>query len=236
VIAAARETEVLLEQLGLTEYSSIPLPIDEEKFRPRVDCTSAAQELGLIAEEDVVLFVGRLNEFKDPLTLVQAAPYVLVERPTTRFVIVGDGPQAPALRVAIRDLGLQEVVHLMGARRDVERFLALSKVFVALSPIENAWSMTIAEAMRMRVPCIITRAGRTEEVFTHMKNAYLIEPDNEKAAAAAILDLLSDAQKRESLIDGACNLLKQHGKDSERISKRTLDLYQEVLEKELDQR
>jgi glycosyltransferase involved in cell wall biosynthesis len=214
----------------MKEYSTIPLPVDEERFRPGVDYASVAEELGLAAEEDVVLFVGRLSEFKDPLTFVEAAPHVLAERPATRFIVVGYGPQVADLRGAVEDLELQDAVQLVGARRDVEKFLALSKVFVALSPIENAWSMTITEAMRMRVPCIITRAGRTEEVFTHLEDAYLVEPRNKEAVAGAILDLLSDEERRRRLIEGALRLLKKHGKDSGSISTRTLALYRRVME------
>jgi len=230
VVAAAPETEALLQELGIA-YHSIPLPIDEETLQPGMAPGAVGDELGLRPEDDVVTFVGRLNEFKDPLTLVRAAPLVLARRPQTSFVIVGDGPLVNELRAAVVGLGLQHAVHLAGARRDVGRFLALSKLFVALSPVENAWSMTIAEAMHMRVPCIITRAGQTERLFTHLQDAYLVEPESETELAEAIIYLLSREKKRKHLIQGATALLQKHGKDTESIMQRTLSLYQAVLER-----
>ena len=230
VVAAAPETEELLQELGI-EYHSIPLPIDKESFQPGMDPGTVAKELGLQPGDDVVTFVGRLNEFKDPLTLIRAAPLVLAQRPQVHFVIVGDGPLAANVRASVADLGLQHAVHLVGARRDVGRFLTLSKAFVALSPVENAWSMTIAEAMHMRVPCIITRAGQTERLFTHLQDAYLVEPESETELAEAIIYLLSREKKRKHLIQGATALLQKHGKDTESIMQRTLSLYQAVLER-----
>ena len=228
VIAAAPETEALLQEMQVA-YHSIPLPIDEEALQPGMTTGAVADELGLRPEDDVVTFVGRLNEFKDPLTLVRAAPLVLARRPQTRFVIVGDGPLAGDLRAAVSSLGLERAVHLIGARRDAGRFLALSKLFVALSPVENAWSMTIAEAMHMRVPCIITRAGRTEQLFTHLEDSFLIPPRDERALAEAILRLLTRKEERDRLVHGALSLMKQHGKDSESIVRRHLAVYESLV-------
>jgi len=231
VVAAAPETEALLQKLGITGYHSIPLPIDEEAFRPGMDAGAIAEEFGLRPGDEVVTFVGRLNEFKDPLTLVRAAPLVLAQRPQARFVIVGDGPLADELRAAVVGLGLERVVHLAGARCDVGCFLALSKLFVALSPVENAWSMTIAEAMHMRVPCVITRAGQTERLFTHLEDSFLIPPGNEGALAEVIVLLLSCKEERDRLARGALALLQRYGKDNASIVQRTLSLYQAVLDR-----
>jgi len=230
VVAAATETEVLLQKLGVKHYHFIPLPIDEQAFQPGMDPGIVSEEIGVQPGDDVVTFVGRLNDFKDPLTLVRAAPLVLARRPRTHFVIVGDGPLAADLRATVVNLGLGDVVHLVGARRDVGRFLALSKVFVALSPVENAWSMSIAEAMHMKIPCIITRAGQTERLFTHMQDSYLIEPRDETALAEAILCLLAKEDKRIRLAQGALALLRKHGKDTESIMQKLLGVYSVVLE------
>ncbi len=228
VVAAAPETEALLQEMGVA-YRSIPLPIDEGMLQPGMSPGAVAGELGLRVGDDVVTFVGRLNEFKDPLTLIRAAPLVLARRPQTHFVIVGDGPLADDLRAAVDNLGLGQAVHFAGARRDVGHFLALAKLFVALSPVENAWSMAIAEAMHMRVPCIITRAGRTEQLFTHLEDSFLIPPGDENALAEAIVRLLSREEERDRLVRGALNLMKRHDKDTGSIVQRYLAVYESVV-------
>ncbi len=230
VVASTPETEVLLQRLGITEYHAIPLPIDEAAFQPGMGAGPVAEELGLRPGDDVVTFVGRLNEFKDPLTLIRAVPLVLAERPQTRFVIVGDGPLTEELQATVHQQGIEQAVHLMGARGDTGRFLALSKLFVALSPVENAWSMTIVEAMHMRVPCIITWAGQTEQLFTHREDACLIPPRDARALATAIVELLARDEERDRLVRGALTLLQRHGRENESIAQRTLSLYRAVLD------
>lgn len=232
VIAPTEEMEALLADMGISDCHPIPLPVDEEKFGPEVDRESAAKRTGLPLKGDVVTFVGRLSAFKDPKTFVRAVPHVLSRRPQTDFVIVGDGPLFEDVRALVTDLNVEHAVHLAGMRRDVENFLALSKLFVALSPIENVWSMTIAEAMHTQVPCIITRAGRTEQVFTHLENGYLIPPQDEEALADGIVELLSHEQRRRDIVDGALALLEAYGKDSRSIVQRTMAVYQSIVDEE----
>jgi glycosyltransferase involved in cell wall biosynthesis len=195
-----------------------------------MDPGATAEELGLESQDDVVLFVGRLCQFKDPVTLIRAMPLVLAQRPQTKFVVVGDGPLTAKLHTTVNNMGLGHALHFVGARGDVECFLALSKVFVALSPVENVWSMTIAEAMHMRVPCIITRAGQTEQVFTHGRDSYLVEPEDKVQLAKAIVYLLSEEDVRRQLTQGALALLQEHDRDTESIVRRMLALYQTAVD------
>jgi glycosyltransferase involved in cell wall biosynthesis len=225
VVAAAKETELLLQKMGITRYHAIALPINEAKFKPTRNPGNLWDEIGIHPGSDVVTFVGRLIEFRDPSTLIRAVPSVLAQRPQTKFVIVGDGPLAPNLRSSIDDLGVGHAVHLVGARGDVERFLAISKLFVALSPVDNIWSMALTEAIHMRVPCILSLSGQTKNVFTHLKDSYLVEPRNEVQLANAIVYLLSREDILEQLKIGALRLLIEHGKDRDSIMQRVFDLY-----------
>ncbi|OQA16746.1 MAG: putative teichuronic acid biosynthesis glycosyltransferase TuaC [Chloroflexi bacterium ADurb.Bin360] len=227
VITSALETERRVAQLGVpSEHChAIPLPLDAARLRPGADVTTIAQQLGLSPDTPVVTFVGRLNEFKDPLTFVRAVPEVLADFPEARFVVVGDGPLSGALHDFVVTAGLQHVVYLPGARSDVGNYLALSSVFTALSPVENVWSMTIAEAMTAGVPCILTRAGCTEEVFTHEQDAYLIPMADSTALAIAIVRLLRDAELRANLVRGGYDLLWRHGRDNASIGQTYAALY-----------
>ncbi|MBD3389278.1 MAG: glycosyltransferase, partial [Candidatus Altiarchaeales archaeon] len=90
VISTATETEKYLGKLGFQDYETVRTPVDEDEFNPDVDSRGIAEEFGL-GDEKVVVFVGRLNEFKDPMTFVEAAALVLGRRNDVRFIVVGDG-------------------------------------------------------------------------------------------------------------------------------------------------
>ncbi len=231
VIATSYEIESLLQnKLHIKNYHSISPPIDTTALRPGMSPGTATKEIDWQPGDFVITFVGRLNMFKDPLTLVRAAPRILAQYPRTHILIIGQGPLYGELQATISKLGVTHAVHMLGARRGIGPFLSLTHIFVALSPVENVWSMTITEAMHMQVPCILTRAGETPHVFTHLENTFLIEPSNSAQLANAVLQLLANDNLRQHIVQGANRLLQKHGKDTETIMEQTTAVYQAVIE------
>ncbi len=228
VIAPSAEMLNRVRQLGRADGHLIALPIDETRFCSDVDVRAVQTELGLDLSKPVVTFIARLHPFKDPLTLIKAIPLVLQHQDVS-FLIVGDGPLRNRVQDAIQTLQVADHTYVLGSRQDVHKILKLSTLFIALSPVENVWSMTITEAMFMNIPCIMTRAGKTEFVFTHLRNAYLIEPENSQALADAIMNLLADAPLREKLVQGAHKLLAQYHRDSSSIVNQMIAVYRSVL-------
>ena len=176
----------------------IPNVIDESLFNPDIPSSGIREELE-IKTTHVITFVARLNEFKDPLTLVKSIPFVVEQEPDVTFLIAGDGPLIEEVRSLARDLGIRKYVKVLGNRQDVNRILKISSVFVALSPYENIWSLVIIEAMKMGVPCIVTSAGTTEKYLRHNTDAILIPPRDERTLAREIIRLLHDEALRTSL-------------------------------------
>ncbi len=184
-------------------------------------------ELGL-GEGPYVVFVGRLSEFKDPITLVHAAPNVLAEIPMARFLIVGDGPLRPDLEKSIDDLDLQDAVTVTGHRSDVLEILGLATVFVAISPITNLWSTTLIEAMRAGIPCVVSDAGGAAAVLAHRQHALLVPPQSPPRLAEAIVELLSDPELRLRIARTATAFLKQDGFLPDQIEEAWRSLLKEV--------
>ena len=175
IISPHPEITGLLHSLGDFKVKEIPNVIDESLFNPDIPSSGIREELG-IKTTHVITFVARLNEFKDPLTLVKSIPFVVEQEPDVTFLIAGDGPLIEEVRSLVEALGIQKYVKVLGNRQDVNRILKISSVFVALSPYENIWSLVIIEAMKMGVPCIVTRAGTTEKYLRHNTDAILVPP------------------------------------------------------------
>ncbi|MGQ9576952.1 MAG: glycosyltransferase family 4 protein [Thermoguttaceae bacterium] len=207
----------------------IPNPIDGHRFRPHRDAASLKNEMGIPFDAAVVTFVARLYPFKDPMTLMRAIPVVLCERPHTRFLFAGDGPLRRELETEARKSGVERSVHILGTRPDVADILSISDVFVAISPVENVWSTTIAEAMTLRVPCVISDAGYSARVFHHGVDAYLVKAASPKSVAAGILALLDNVDLRCRLREGAFRLLRMWGFDTREILDRTVSVYRRVV-------
>jgi len=229
VLAPTCDQEVALSKLGVSSLYPIPLPVDDSSFHPAVDASAAQEELRLPLDQPVVTFVARFDPIKDPLTLIEAIPQVLAQHKEVTFLVVGDGPLWAKVQTRAHELGLDDRVRLTGMRTDINQILQLSALFLALSPTENVWSTTIAEAMAVQVPCIITAAGRSPEFFSDRINCYLVPPQNPRALAEAILHLLDDAELRKRIAIGGSKLLRAHDRTLARATTRLRTVYDIVL-------
>jgi glycosyltransferase involved in cell wall biosynthesis len=143
-----------------------------------------------------IVSVGRLQAPKDALTLVRA----LARLPAGSFeaVVVGAGPDRPAVEAEVRRLGLEQVVELAGARLDVPELLAGADLFV-LSSRSEGLPLTILEAMAAGLPVVASRIGGVPEAVSDGETGLLVPSGDPSSLAAAIARLLEDASLRRRL-------------------------------------
>ncbi|KDE54608.1 glycosyl transferase family 1 [Methanoculleus sp. MH98A] len=106
------------------------------------------------AEEWDVIFIGRLIREKNVDLLLRALVPVREEVPDLRALVVGDGPERPALEALARDLGLP--VTFAGFLPDYDSVIAVmkaSRVFVLPSTREG-FGIAALEAMACGVPVV----------------------------------------------------------------------------------
>ncbi len=227
VISPHPELTDIVQSFGKKQVVEIPNMIDFDTHATPADISQLRREFG-IKDEMVITFVARLVAWKDPRTFIMSIPYVIRELRHVKFLVVGGGPLENELRQTVKDLGIQKHVVITGRRNDVGSILAISDVFVALSTIENIWSVTIVEAMNADIPCIITRAGSTEKILTHLETAYLIPPADRRGLAKGIVRLFGDDALRATLSQQAKNLIQKSGVVKKDIILKTLDLYNQM--------
>lgn len=228
-ISTAAETDEHLKSAGCTNFCRIMAPIDEERFDKFSVSTDIRSELMITRTTPVIPFIGRLDVFKDPLTFIRACALLRDEGIPFIAPIAGDGDLMRACKSEICKLSLHDHVLLLKIRQDPERLLKIASVTVHISPIENTWANSIAEAMFMGVPIVITDVGYTKETFTHMKDCLIVPPEDPLSLKNALLLIIHDDRLRKKLVIGAYNLLRKHGKDSNSIVKKTLSYYNEIL-------
>lgn len=108
------------------------------------------------AEEWDVIFTGRLIREKNVDVLLRALVGVREERGDLRALIVGDGPERPALERLARDLGLAVTfAGFLPRYEDVIAAMKASKVFVLPSTREG-FGIAALEAMACGLPVVTT--------------------------------------------------------------------------------
>jgi glycosyltransferase involved in cell wall biosynthesis len=167
----------------------IPNGVDVEKFHPRWPVASLQGEFCFAPGTPVVGIVAALRPEKNHELFLQAAKLIHQALPTTKFLVIGDGPRRAELECFARDLGLNEAVRFTGTRGDVPEMLSLVDVILLTSHME-ANPASILEAMACEKPVVATRVGSVPETVLDGRTGYLVPPGDAYELARLTLDLL----------------------------------------------
>ncbi|MBI3016357.1 MAG: glycosyltransferase family 4 protein [Candidatus Tectomicrobia bacterium] len=172
--------------------------IDPEEFRPLPADTSLREDLGFRAEEQVILYVGRLIGWKGVSHLIVALNLVVQRRSAVRLLILGDGEERRNLENLGGNLGLSEKIVFAGPvpRARLPRYLALADVFVLPSIADETFGISLCEAMACGVAAVATRVGGIPEVAEDRLTGFFTEPGDAAGMAEKILLLLADPELR----------------------------------------
>ena len=147
-------------------------------------------------DRPVLVAVGRLKAPKDFLTLVRGL--ALLPPGSVHALIVGEGPDRPALEAEIRRLGIGDRVQLLGERHDVAELLAGADMFV-LSSASEGMPVSVLEAMAAGLPVVGSRVGGVPELVLDGETGLLVEPGDPGELAAAIGRLVADPELSRQL-------------------------------------
>ena len=184
--------------------------------------------LGLDEDCRVILIVGRLSREKDHVTLLQALREVRRQQ-NAHLLIVGEGPERPAIEAAIRRLGLVGGVTLAGHQDSTQPYYRIASLAV-LSSLSEGSPNALLEAMATGVPVVATRVGGVPEIVADEESALLVPPRDAVAMSRAILRLLDPAQHLARTLAGRGRQLVEERHNPEARILRLARLYRDVLD------
>jgi glycosyltransferase involved in cell wall biosynthesis len=181
---------------------------------------------GVPADAPLALAVGRLIEQKDHATLLHAFAHVRSDLPHAHLTILGSGPLEAETRALATALGLADAVTLPG-RTDIRDWLERADVFVHTSRWEG-FGIVLLEAMLAGLPVVATRVSAVPEVVADGETGVLVEAGDVHGLAAALGDLLTDADRARAL--GEAGRRRARAEFSvARMAERTHQVYDEAL-------
>ena len=201
--------------------------IDPDEFTPVPDGREPDWGPG-----PVLLYVGRLHAEKGIDDLLEAYSLVREEVPDARLVLIGDGPERPAIERWIKARSWQDAVLLLGPvkNRDLPPCLRAATVLVSPSRTTRKWEeyvgMTNLQAMASGLPVVSTRNGAIPEYLPETAGVLVPERDPQ-ALAAAIVRLLSDPETCRRMGEAGCAYAATHydaRKNVQEAERRLLDL------------
>lgn len=158
--------------------------------------------------DPTIAFVGRLHPIKRIDVLIRALAIVADEIPRARLDVVGPGDRyREQLQALARELGIGEAVSFHGFVDNDEKLRVLRRAHVsALLSRSEGLPIAPLEAMACGTPVVLSRGCHLDEADGV---AGLVVGDGPDAAAAALVQILSDGELRGRLAEGATTFAAQ---------------------------
>lgn len=187
----------------------LPVPANE------VARAETREDFGIAESEPVGIWVGSLDEHKDPLAAVRAA-----ERASVALLVVGDGPLRSQVERTARG-----PVRVLGHRGDVPRLLAAGDFFLLTSRHEGL-AFSLLEAMASGLPAVVTDIAENVEA---VGDAGVVVPWGEEGALVAAIRRLVENEGERAALGARARQRIAELFDAEEMVRRTRAVYEEVL-------
>ena len=157
--------------------------VDLHGFHPPADRAAARAALGLT--RPALISVGHLIPRKGHDLTVRAMALL----PEWELMVVGEGPERPALEALARTLGVQDRVRLLGARPHGQLAACYGAAdLMVLASSREGWANVLLESMACGTPVVASDIPGNPEVVG-CRDAGVIAPRSAEGIAAGVRDL-----------------------------------------------
>ncbi|WP_071191355.1 glycosyltransferase family 4 protein [Trichormus sp. NMC-1] len=180
--------------------NGVCIPEDTERLTKR---QAARSQLGVHADELLIVAVGRMEAQKQPLLFLQWATHLKRNLPAARFLWVGDGRLTPMWDQLVVEYNAQEYIQRLGWQKDVTPFLAAADGFFHPAQFEGL-PFALLEAMAWSLPCMISSSLADELKFP--SEVCLIASGKDNLTG---LDAFVNPDLRDSVASAGYQLIKE---------------------------
>jgi len=179
--------------------------VDLERFHPDVDTASVRAQLGLSAQDKVVLCFGRLVKRKGTDRLIRALPAINERVPEAVVVVGGTGPEQGRLEKLARVTPGRVIVTGRIEDADAPAYYALADVFAL--PVADRYfgleieglGVVLLEAAASGTPCVTGRSGGTPEAVIDGTTGFVVDSRDGASLADRIAWLLEHPERASSM-------------------------------------
>lgn len=194
VVAVTSESrEWVLAHTSARRVAVIPNPVRWPL--PAAEPTRAPGSVGTRGRRRL-LAVGRLGEEKRYDRLIETFARLGADAANWELMIVGEGPERPALQARIDALGLGGIAVLPGQVGNIGDWYASADLFVLTSRFEG-FPNALVEAMAYGVPAVSVDCDTgPRDIIRHEVDGLLVPAGDDPALGAALARLMGDAPLR----------------------------------------
>jgi glycosyltransferase involved in cell wall biosynthesis len=170
IVPSERIADFLSWENISTGKKVIHLGVDTKKFIPYYENEKRnliRETYGILEDEIVIGYHGRISHEKDLKTLVRAYIVLRKKIPNAKLLIVGSG-----IKSIVESLMKQAGVIYIPEVSNVENFVSAMDIY-CLPSLTETTSLSTLEAMSCSLPIVSTGAGFIKDYILNGKNGYL---------------------------------------------------------------
>lgn len=226
VVSQRMKTQLRRWYIPARKIEVVPNALMVDEFQPDRTDDGVRRALGVLRDEILIAYIGRLSPEKGPDVFLHAAARVLRQCSQVRFILIGVGPEERTLRELASQLGIIQQVIFAGYRKDMKRVYNSTDLVVQSSYTEGMPNVVL-EALLMQVPVIATNVGGTAEIVEHGRHGVLIPPGSAEMLADQILRFVADRNRFDNMARaGQARIVREF--DSRKRIEHMMQIYRTV--------
>ncbi len=175
--------------------------------------------------ERLLIHVSNFRKVKRVEDVLRVFDKVRKQIPS-KLILVGDGPERPAIEKLCRELDTCHDIRSLGKIVNPEQILAVADLFLLTSETES-FGLAALEAMAAKVPVISTNSGGIPEVNIHGYSGYMSNVGDIDDMAKNAIHILKDDTILSEFKKNAFEQAKKF--DISKVLPMYEELYREVL-------
>jgi glycosyltransferase involved in cell wall biosynthesis len=210
VVTLGEAMRAEIESRGVTDVLVVPNGVDDAFLEPLPDGTKLRAELGIGPEAFVVGLTSTFYGFEGIRTLIEAAAL----HGDVTLLLVGDGPERPALERRAAELGVAAVFPGRVPVDQVRRYHAVLDVFAVPRTADRVCQLVTPlkplEAMAGGIPVIASDVRALREIIEPGVTGTLTLPEDPEAWAKSLEELIYRTKPRAEMGRAAREWVSRH--------------------------
>ena len=223
IVHGEKLKEQMIKEYNIPEDKVHAIPIGEHEVAP----FKKYEREDIKEDGNLILFFGRIYEYKGLEYLIKAEPMITKEVPDAKIIIAGTGENFKKYEEMMvnRD---NFIVHnyRIPYKEGAELFQRCS--VVVLPYIDASQSGVIPTAYGFKKPIVVTDVGSIPEIVDDGVTGFIVPPRNTEALADAIVKLLEDEDLRKQMGESAYKKLKTD-LSWDKIAGKTIEVYKKAI-------
>jgi len=228
VITKTKTAEKFMQKKGYKRVITIPVGIHSDKFSPK-DKSAFRDEIGISNEDPLLLYVGRLEPYRDLLTLIRSMKVISRDFPTAKLLIVGKGSLEDKIRIISNH---NKNIILLGKIPNSKMPWVYSAADITLLPMKKTcvftFGMVILESMACGTPVISVPVPGAKDILNVWRNGILVPFEDHKTLADAVITLLENEKLRKKMGENARKIIERNY-DWRVLVKKYIKAYKSVI-------